>query len=167
MQPKPVLRPVDEQIEKHELRPPIAFAKRMNGIQLRQEPSRLGDHDIEFGRKAAMLQPEQAVHLGGNVLRVAEDVAGFRRTDSPIPAGPGVHVAKEMAMNCTIVRRPKATVGESLTRAQSRHLHFESFKGRRIAYAEAVLEDGRASIAVGIVEGVVASEGHQRRLMVA
>jgi len=98
---------------------------------------------------------EQPMHLGTDMFRVAEHAAALADAHGPETARPDIDVLKEMTMNRLVMTNAEAASRIRLLGPLQHGLVLEYLERGLIADIGAVLEDGRAGIAVWVGCAVV------------
>ena len=136
----------------------------MNRVQIRQETRQPSDKFLRrhIAKSIPALNPtKKRIHLGPNILRVAEHRLALRDPHGPILPRPRVNIPEQVPMDRAIVRRIEIPLRQPLPRTQPGNLNLKALKSLRVSNIELVAENSGARIKIRIVEGPVASS-HQR-----
>src|SRR5262245_21136311 len=115
---------VGKQGKKGKLGTAVALPKRMDSVQLGEEVR--GDlREVarsQLAQELVLSQPsEQAAHLLGDVLRVAERAGALRNPHCSEFSGPIVDVLEQVMVDGAVVGDRKATIRQRLLRAREGH----------------------------------------------
>ena len=146
--------PRGEKRHERQLRPAVAVAKGVDGVELGQKVSSSLDEVVLVAglEKIPGLQTgEEALELCTNILRVAEHAAAFSDSNQAHTPGPAVDVLKKVIINRLEVADVQPTGRKGLRRALRRNGDFEEVQIDLIPVAGNVLENLRVLVIVLIV----------------
>ena len=142
-----------KQRQEYQLRPSVAFAKRMNGVQFRQDvrgaTGELERHQ-SFQVVGFLKSIEQLRQLKRDMFGIAEHAAILRNPDGANLARPCIYVLKQVEMNRSIVRDVEIACRQLFGGALAGNFGFERFQPVLFAKIELVDENGCIRITVRI-----------------
>ena len=122
---------VSNQTEERELRAAVAFAERMDGVELGKKVRSAVNEVFATSILQTAIEfqiPKQPMHLGSDVLGIAKGTGVFGQSHRAELTRPLVDVLKEMVVDCAVVTKREPAPRQRFLGTRKRHRRFEALK---------------------------------------